>query len=85
MGSDAEEVEVVRLGDFVGPARRHAAEVISIRADDLDFGVTDVLVDRIEALLRAAFPLLVVVSDVVFPPMLSIKAGAQWIRLLKLR
>ena len=85
MGSDAEEVEVVRLGDFVRPARRHAAEVISIRADDLDFGVTDVLVDRIEALLRAAFPLLVVVSDVVFPPMLSIKAGAQWIRLLKLR
>ena len=68
MRSDAIEVDVVAGGDFIRAAGRHAAEVFSVRANDLNFRIADVLVDRIEALLRASAVLVHVVSDGTFPP-----------------
>ena len=64
----AEEVEVVAGGQFVGGARAHLAEVFTIWADDHDFRVADVLIDRIESFLGTTMVVWIEVSYVFVPP-----------------
>ena len=59
---NAEEVEVVTGGELICAAGRHMPEVFSVRSDDLYHGITDILVDRVQALQGAMAIVLVIVS-----------------------
>ena len=54
LGSDAEEIESIGCGDLIGLAGRHFAEVGAIWPDYHDFRVTDILIDGVDAFLRAS-------------------------------